>query len=67
MAFLQNIDPDGLFEYLCIYRQTLNHMSQNFQLVMRSLSKKLKQFTVRRSSTFQVEVLWNGSDSQAVC
>jgi len=44
MALLQNIDPDGLFEYSVVFTdRSLNHMSQNFQLVMRSLSKKLKQ------------------------
>ena len=44
MALLQNIDPDGLFEYSVVFTdRSLNHMSQNFQSVMRSLSKKLKQ------------------------
>ncbi len=44
MALLQNIDPDGLFEYSVVFTdRSLNHMSQNFQGVMRSLSTKLKQ------------------------
>ena len=44
MALLQNIDPDGLFEYSVVFTdRSLNHMSQNFQKVMRSLSAKLKQ------------------------
>jgi len=46
MALLQNIDPDGLFEYSVVFTdRSLNHMSQNFQLVMRSLSKNLSKFT----------------------
>ncbi len=44
MALLQNVDPDGLFEYSVVFTdRSLNHMSQNFQEVMRSLSTKLKQ------------------------
>ena len=44
MALLKNIDPDGLFEYSVVFTdRSLNHMSQNFQTVMRSLSKKLRQ------------------------
>ena len=44
MALLQNIDPDGLFEYSVVFTdRSLNHMSQNFQGVMKSLSTKLKQ------------------------
>ena len=44
MALLQNIDPDGLFEYSVVFTdRSLNHMSQNFQSVMRSLSKNLRQ------------------------
>ena len=44
MALLQNIDPDGLFEYSVVFTdRSINHMSQNFQGVMRSLSTKLKQ------------------------
>ena len=44
MALLQNIDPDGLFEYSVVFTdRSLNHMSQNFQLVMRNLSTNLRQ------------------------
>ena len=44
MALLDNIDPDGLFEYSVVFTdRSLNHMSQNFQLVMRSLSTNLKK------------------------
>ncbi len=44
MALLQNIDPNGLFEYSVVFTdRSLNHMSQNFQSVMRSLSTNLRQ------------------------
>ena len=44
MALLHNIDPEGLFEYSVVFTdRSLNHMSQNFQSVMRSLSTNLKQ------------------------
>ena len=44
MALLKNIDPEGLFEYSVVFTdRSLNHMSQNFQSVMRSLSAKLRQ------------------------
>ena len=44
MALLQNVDPDGLFEYSVVFTdRSLNHMSQNFQSVMRSLSTNLKK------------------------
>ena len=44
MALLQNIDPDGLFEYSVVFTdRSLNHMSQNFQSVMKSLSTNLKK------------------------
>jgi aspartate aminotransferase-like enzyme len=44
LALLENIDPDGLFEYSVVFTdRSLNHMSRNFQDVMQSLSKNLKQ------------------------
>jgi len=44
MALLQNIDPDGLFEYSVVFTdRSLNHMSQSFQSVMKSLSTNLKK------------------------
>ena len=49
MALLQNVDPDGLFEYSVVFTdRSLNHMSQNFQSVMRSLSTNLKKFMAQR-------------------
>ena len=43
-ALLPNIDPDGLLEYSVVFTdRSLNHMSQNFQLVMKSLSTSLKK------------------------
>ena len=43
MALLENIDPEGLFEYSVVFTdRSLNHMSKNFQDVMKSLSSNLK-------------------------
>ena len=43
-GLLPNIDPDGLLEYSVVYTdRALNHMSQNFQGVMREISATLKQ------------------------
>ncbi len=43
MALLDNIDPDGLFEYSVVFTdRSLNHMSRSFQDVMKSLSSNLK-------------------------
>ena len=43
MALLDNIDPEGLFEYSVVFTdRSLNHMSKNFQDVMKSLSSNLK-------------------------
>ena len=44
MALLDNIDPDGLFEYSVVFTdRSLNHMSKNFQGIMKSLSSNLKE------------------------
>ena len=43
-ALLPNIDPEGLLEYSVVYTdRALNHMSQNFQGVMKEISRILKQ------------------------
>ena len=43
-ALHQNIDPDGLLEYSVVFTdRSLNHMSQNFQRVMRDISSSLKR------------------------
>ncbi len=43
-ALLPNVDPDGLLEYSVVYTdRALNHMSQQFQGVMRDISRILKQ------------------------
>ncbi len=42
-GLLDDVDPDGLLEYSVVYTdRALNHMSQNFQLVMRDISDTLK-------------------------
>ncbi|MEM7256666.1 MAG: aminotransferase class V-fold PLP-dependent enzyme [Pseudomonadota bacterium] len=43
-ALHNQVDPDGLLEYSVVYTdRALNHMSHNFQSVMRDLSSMLKQ------------------------
>jgi len=42
-AMYDNVDPDGLLEYSVVYTdRALNHMSSNFQQVMRDISAGLK-------------------------
>ena len=43
-ALLPNVDPDGLLEFSVVYTdRALNHMSRNFQGVMRDISGILKE------------------------
>ena len=43
-SLFQNVDPNGLREYSVVYTdRALNHMSQNFQMVMRDVSSILKE------------------------
>lgn len=43
-GLLPDIDPDGLLEYSVVYTdRAINHMSQQFQGVMRDISRMLKQ------------------------
>jgi aspartate aminotransferase-like enzyme len=43
-GLLSDIDPDGLLEYSVVFTdRSLNHMSQQFQGVMRSISTNLKE------------------------
>lgn len=43
-GLLPNVDPDGLLEYSVVYTdRSLNHMSQQFQTVMRDISTTLKE------------------------
>jgi aspartate aminotransferase-like enzyme len=42
-SLLPNVDPDGLLEYSVVFTdRSLNHMSQDFQQVMRDISSTLK-------------------------
>jgi aspartate aminotransferase-like enzyme len=42
-ALLPNVDPDGLLEFSVVYTdRSLNHMSRNFQGVMKDISSVLK-------------------------
>lgn len=42
-ALLDTVDPDGLLEYSVVFTdRSLNHMSQEFQQVMRDISEMLK-------------------------
>lgn len=43
-SLLPNVDPDGLLEYSAVFTdRSLNHMSQEFQQVMRDISATLKK------------------------
>ena len=43
-GLLPDVDPDGLLEYSVVYTdRSLNHMSQQFQGVMRDISATLKE------------------------
>jgi len=43
-GLLPHIDPDGLLEYSVVFTdRSLNHMSQQFQQVMRDISENLKE------------------------
>ena len=60
-----SIDPEGLVEYSVVYTdRSLNHMSQSFQGVMKSISSTLKQVynaqavaVVPGSGTFGMEAV----------
>ena len=64
-GLLPNIDPDGLLEFSVVYTdRALNHMSQNFQGVMRDISRTLKSvykaksaIVVPGSGTFGMEAV----------
>ena len=44
MPLHQNVGPDGLLEYSVVFTdRSLNHMSRNFQAVMRDISASLKR------------------------
>ena len=50
-ALLPNVDPDGLLEYSVVYTdRALNHMSVQFQGVMRDISAVLKEVYHARSA-----------------
>jgi len=64
-ALLPNIDPNGLLEYSVVFTdRSLNHMSQEFQAVMRDISQTLKNvyqahsaIVVPGSGTFGMEAV----------
>lgn len=64
-GLLPNVDADGLLEYSVVYTdRALNHMSQSFQLVMKDISRILKQvynaqaaIVVPGSGTFGMEAV----------
>ena len=64
-GLLPDVDPDGLLEYSVVYTdRALNHMSQNFQGVMRDISGALKRVyhaksavVVPGSGTFGMEAV----------
>ncbi len=64
-GLLPDVDPDGLVEYSVVYSdRALNHMSQQFQGVMRDISATLKQvyhaaaaIVVPGSGTFGMEAV----------
>lgn len=50
-GLLPTVDPEGLLEYSVVYTdRALNHMSQNFQQVMRGISGILKEVYGARSA-----------------
>ena len=50
-GLLPNVDPTGLLEFSVVYTdRALNHMSQNFQGVMRDISAILKEVYHARSA-----------------
>ncbi len=50
-GLLPHIDPEGLLEYSVVYTdRALNHMSQNFQQVMRGISGILKEVYAAKST-----------------
>ena len=50
-GLLPDVDPDGLLEYSVVYTdRALNHMSQQFQGVMRDISGILKEVYHARSA-----------------
>jgi len=67
-ALLDNIDPKGLEEFSVVFTdRSLNHMSKEFQQVMRDLSLNLKE-VYNSSSSFSAR-WWNvcyGSSCAAV-
>ena len=64
-GLLSNVDPDGLLEYSVVYTdRAVNHMSKNFQGVMKDISDTLKQvykanaaIVVPGSGTFGMEAV----------
>ena len=43
-GLLPHVDPDGLLEYSVVYTdRSLNHMSKDFQSVMRDISRLIKE------------------------
>lgn len=64
-SLLPDVDPNGLLEYSVVYTdRAVNHMSQNFQGVMRDISQTLKQvynaqaaIVVPGSGTFGMEAV----------
>ncbi|MEN9726323.1 MAG: hypothetical protein RL434_689, partial [Pseudomonadota bacterium] len=50
-ALHSDIDPGGLLEYSVVYTdRSLNHMSRNFQDVMRDITRVLKQVYQARAA-----------------
>jgi aspartate aminotransferase-like enzyme len=64
-GLLPHVDPDGLLDYSVVYTdRALNHMSQNFQQVMKDISATLKEvyhaksaIVVPGSGTFGMEAV----------
>jgi len=74
-AMYEQVDPNGLLEYSVVYTdRALNHMSGNFQGVMREISATLKQtynahaaVIVPGSGTFGMEAVARQFGNQAKC
>ena len=61
-GLLSNVDPDGLLEYSVVYTdRALNHMSKNFQQVMRDVSDTLKRVYAASAVAIVPGVFWTAT------
>ena len=74
-GLLTNVDPDGLLEYSVVFTdRSLNHMSENFQAVMKDLSGMLREIynshkvaIVPGGGTYAMEAVARQFGNQSKC